>query len=449
MDTRPILLVDDDLEMRRAIQETLNRKGFPTEEASDGRQALERISKGGLRMVISDVRMPAMDGLTLLREVRRQAPSLPFLLITAFGTVREAVQAVKEGAVDYLLKPFSVEELLEKVRSAQSPAPQAAGAEGLITRDNRMLEILEMARSVAASDVNIVITGESGTGKELLARFIHAASPRSRLPLVSVNCASIPDTLLESELFGHEKGAFTGASQRRIGKFEMADQSTLLLDEIAEMRVSLQAKLLRVLQEKEVERLGGERPIRVDFRVIATTNRDLAQEVLAGRFREDLYYRLNVVLLELPPLRERKGDIPVLAEHFAAEVARRLGMPPKKFHEDAIRALKEKPWKGNVRELKNVVERAVVLSRSFVLTKDDLFLPGQPAAAALAGRLGGVAGGLRSMQKEAILATLRDTGGNRTEAARRLGISVRTLRNKLREYGIRGPADSSQGEVPS
>jgi len=346
MDRRPILVVDDDEEMRKAIEETLHRKGYATVSARNGKEALERIDAGGLRLVVTDVRMPEMDGMAVLREARKRCPRLPFLLVTAFGTVSQAVAAVKEGAVDYLLKPFTADTLLEKVRTAQSEGFAQKEDRELVTQSPVMLETLEMARGVALSDVAVVITGESGTGKELLARYIHKNSPRRTRSLVTVNCASIPDTLLESELFGHEKGAFTGASQRRIGKFETAHESTLLLDEIAEMRTALQAKLLRVLQEKEVERLGSDRPIRVDFRLIATTNRDLQEEVCSGRFREDLYYRINVVPIHLPPLREKKEDIPLLVDHFSREVTERLGMPSKSFSRNALEALQARPWRG-------------------------------------------------------------------------------------------------------
>lgn len=437
MDTRPILVVDDDAEMRSAIQETLQRKGYATVVAANGMEALEQIDKGGLRLVISDIRMPEMDGLTLMREGKKSCSWLPFLLVTAFGTVKEAVEAVKEGAVDYLLKPFTAEDLLAKISCVSFESSQDRldeDGQALVTRNPKMLEILEMARGVAASDVNVVITGESGTGKELMARYIHQNSSRRENTFVSVNCASIPDTLLESELFGHEKGAFTGASQRRIGKFEAAHKSTLLLDEIAEMRTALQAKLLRVLEEKEVERVGGERPISVDFRVIATTNRDLDEEVAAGRFREDLYYRLNVVPVELPPLRERPEDIPLLAEHFNRELVKRLGTPPKTFSEEAIEALLVGLWKGNIRELKNVVERAAVLSRSPILDVNGLFLSERFGPSEKGEAPKRPAKGLRAAEKELILQTLEEAGGNRTQTARILGISVRTLRNKLKEY---------------
>ena len=435
MSSRLILVVDDEEEMRKAIQETLHRKGYETVSARNGREALERIDKGGLALVISDVRMPEMDGLILLREARKRAPWLPFLLITAFGTVQQAVQAVKEGASDYLLKPFTAEELLEKIRIARNQSASERQDHGIVTQNARLLEILEMAKGVAVSDVNVVITGESGTGKELLARYIHLNSPRRSLPLVTVNCASIPENLLESELFGHEKGAFTGASQRRTGTFELANHSTLLLDEIAEMRNTLQAKLLRVLQEREVERIGGDRPIRVDFRVIATTNRDLNQEVASGRFREDLYYRLNVVPMHLPALRERADDIALLAVHFSGEITQRLGVPAKSFTARALKALEERPWKGNIRELKNIVDRAVVLCRAAVLDLEDLRLGDRFAPGENKRELHLPVDGLRAMEKDVILRTLKEAGGNRTQTARLLGISIRTLRNKLKEYG--------------
>ena len=434
MDTRPILVVDDDEEMRKAIEETLHRKGYETVSARNGKEALERIDEGGLQLVVTDVRMPVMDGMTVLREARKRCPRLPFLLVTAFGTVSQAVAAVKEGAVDYLLKPFTADILLDKVRASQSEGSDQKEERELVTHNPAMLETLEMARGVALSDVAVVITGESGTGKELLARYIHENSPRRARSFVTVNCASIPDTLLESELFGHEKGSFTGASQRRIGKFETAHESTLLLDEIAEMRTTLQAKLLRVLQEKEVERLGSDRPIRVDFRLIATTNRNLQEEVSSGRFREDLYYRINVVPIHLPPLREKKEDIPLLVEHFSQEVTQRLGMPPKSFSQNALEALQTRPWKGNVRELKNVVERAVVLARPCMLEEGDLFLGDGPNSKEKGNGLSVPVRGLRAMEKEAIIETLKQTGGNRTQTAKILGISVRTLRNKLKEY---------------
>jgi len=449
MDMRPILIVDDELEMRKAIEGTLHRKGYATVSAASGKEALARIDQGGLRLVVADVRMPEMDGMAVLREARKRCPRLPFLLVTAFGTVRQAVEAVKEGAVDYLLKPFTAEELLDKVRCAEAETPAQKDPHGLVTKNPAMLEILEMARGVAVSDVAVVITGESGTGKELLARYIHRNSPRRALSLVTVNCASIPDTLLESELFGHEKGAFTGASQRRIGRFETAHQSTLLLDEIAEMRTALQAKLLRVLQEKEVERLGSDRPIRVDFRLIATTNRDLQQEVQTGRFREDLYYRINVVPIHLPSLRERREDIPVLVQHFTRDITQRLGMTAKSFSPRALEVLQSRPWKGNVRELKNVVERAVVLARPSILEEADLFLGQGPAPAEGARASSSAAGGLRAMEKEAILETLKQTGGNRTRTAKILGISVRTLRNKLKEYDDFSGARIAGWESPS
>jgi len=423
--------------MQKAIEEILRRKGYSTVSARNGKEALQRIEEGGLRMVISDVRMPEIDGITLLGECRRRAPWLPFILISAVGNVREAVEAVKKGAEDYLMKPFSVDELLAKIRSMDLEVSFDHPQSGIVTRNNRMLEILGMAKGVAASDVSVVITGESGTGKELLARFLHDHSSRGNAPFVTVNCASIPETLLESELFGHEKGSFTGANQRHTGKFEMAHEGTLLLDEIGEMRPSLQAKLLRVLQEKEVDRVGGERPVRVDFRTIATTNRDLLKEVVGGRFREDLYYRLNVVPFHLPPLRERVEDIPLLVDHFNGLIAHRLGLPPKEFSARAVKKLKDLAWRGNVRELKNVVERAVVLSRSPLLEVNDLYLDESqgPAAVAAERAVRQPVQGIRAMEKELILKTLKDTAGNRSHTARLLGISVRTLRNKLKEFG--------------
>jgi DNA-binding NtrC family response regulator len=440
-DARPILVVDDEEQMQKAMEELLQRKGYRTVCARNGKEALQRIEQGGLRMVISDVRMPEVDGITLLSECRRRAPWLPFILISAVGNVREAVEAVKKGAEDYLMKPFSVDELLAKIRSMDLATTFDSRDGGIVTRNPRMLEILGMAKGVAASDVSVVITGESGTGKELLARFLHDHSGRRNAPFVSVNCASIPETLLESELFGHEKGSFTGANHRRTGKFEMAHEGTLLLDEIGEMRPSLQAKLLRVLQEKEVERVGGERPVRVDFRTIATTNRELLKDTLDGRFREDLYYRLNVVPFHLPPLRERAEDIPLLVEHFNGLIAHRLGLPPKEFSDQAVKKLRELSWRGNIRELKNVVERAVVLSKAPVLEPGDLYLDagagtGNAERAVVERAARRPAKGIRAMEKDLILKTLQDNDGNRSHTARMLGISVRTLRNKLKAFGL-------------
>ena len=321
MDTRPILVVDDDEEMRKAIEDTLHRKGYATVSTGNGKEALERIDSGGLRLVVTDIRMPEMDGMALLREARKRSPALPFLLVTAFGTVSQAVEAVKEGAVDYLLKPFTAEVLLEKVGSTQPQASPVKEDSGLVTQDPAMLEILEMSRGIAGSDVTVVITGESGTGKELVARAIHHNSTPEQ-PFVAVNCSAIVPTLMESELWGHERGAFTGAHQRKIGRMELAGSGTLFLDEIGDLSLELQAKLLRVLQEKSFERVGGTTAIPFNARVISATHHRLEALVQEKKFREDLYFRLKVSVISLPPLRERREDIPVLVAHLLKKINR-------------------------------------------------------------------------------------------------------------------------------
>ena len=367
---------------------------------------------------------------------------MPVVIMTAYGSVESAVEALKLGATEYIQKPFPLERLEEvvtrlkaKVVSGEeerdkSNQPQAEPP-GFLTHNARVLQIIKMLESVASSPATILIQGESGTGKEVLARYVHSISPRAKQPFVAVNCAALPDGLLESELFGYEKGAFTGALARRCGKFELAHQGTLLLDEIGEMSLGLQAKLLRVLQEREVDRLGARHPIPIDVRVIATTNRNLMHAVHEGRFREDVYYRLSVMPVTLPPLRDRPEDIPVLAEYFAERSFRRNSRPGSGITEEALSYLKTRRWKGNVRELENVIERAVLLAGSgplrieHVTFEDHVLRPEvnpQPT------------GTIWEMERNLILRTLERHGGNRTHAARTLGISIRTLRNKLREY---------------
>ncbi len=434
-----ILVVDDDMEMRLALAEALKRKGYSVSIACNGKEALEEFGEGRYRMVISDVKMPGMDGMEVLREIKRLSPTTPVLLVTAFGTVEKAVEAVKEGAVDFILKPFTLEALEEMVEKALKPQTDAESfqtkGKAFLTRDPVMRRIISMAMVVAESDATVLITGESGTGKELMARFIHEHSKRKDSPFVAVNCAAIPEGLLESELFGHEKGAFTGALNQRQGKFEQANTGTLLLDEISEMDLRLQAKLLRVIQEKEVERLGGKNPIPLDIRIIATTNRDLKKDVKEGRFREDLYYRLNIFPIDLPPLRERKEDIVFLAEYFMKRFSTKYAKHLEGISKEAIEYMEGYHWKGNIRELENTIERAVLLSSGKVLEKEHLVMgcgitEDSPLEDTTSGHTT-----LREMERELICRTLQDVGGNRTKAARILGISVRTLRNKLKEYG--------------
>ncbi|MBI5491410.1 MAG: sigma-54-dependent Fis family transcriptional regulator [Deltaproteobacteria bacterium] len=454
-----ILIVDDEAEMRLAIKEALTRKGYSVELAPDGREAMRKIGEAPFDMVISDLKMPGMGGMELLKSIKKTAPHTPVLLITAFGTIQKAVEAVKEGAVDFILKPFTLDALESTVEKAlmlrEGPRQDDARGKTMVSSDPSMKRVISMALTAAASDATVLISGESGTGKELFARLIHANSPRADRPFVPVNCASIPDGLLESELFGHEKGAFTGAIAARQGKFEQADTGTILLDEISEMDIRLQAKLLRIIQEKEVERLGGKSPIPLDIRIIATTNREMKKEVAAGRFREDLFYRLNIFPLLLPPLRERGGDIVHIADHFLNKFAAKYSRRVEVISDEALDLIKRNRWRGNIREMENTIERAVLVSQGKTLELEHLLM-GQDDAeldiiekdeAACTGPAPGKASNdktnnenannmtLREMEKGLICKTLDGVEGNRTRAAKVLGISVRTLRNKLKEYG--------------
>ena len=472
-EARSVLVVDDEPSMRLALTESLRRNGFGVSHAVDGREAIERLAQCKPWLVLTDMKMPRLGGIEVLKEIKKRSPGTAVVVMTAYGTVETAVEAMKHGASDYLLKPFATE-ALERVlarleETGTDPAPgQEAGrwpARSILTEDPGMVRLLGMAEVVAMSQATVLIHGESGTGKELLARFIHSRSPRAHRPFIAVNCAALPDGLLESELFGHERGAFTGALVRKLGKFEMAHTGTLLLDEISEMDLGLQAKLLRVLQEREVDRIGGREPVRVDIRVIATTNRSLRTEVDRGRFREDLYYRLNVFPILLPPLRERRPDIPVLARHFVEAAAARNGLPVPVLSEAAAEVVCARPWKGNVRELENVVERAVLMASAGTIQPEHFqfdesqspgvspvttargsladtrpALPPASSAGASSAADASSGGSLWEMERELIFKTLAKVNGNRTHAAKVLGISIRTLRNKLREYRQLGEA---------
>ena len=439
-----VLIVDDDPSMRTALMETVKRLGYSVQGAVDGMDALDRITRFRPWMVLTDLKMPRLNGLELIKEIKARAPQVTIVLMTAYGTIETAVEAMKLGASEYLLKPFSMD-LLERVivnlksgreeETATGHASHQTDTRALLTQDPGMIRLLSTIEGVASSQATVLIQGESGTGKELLARFIHNRSPRAHRPFIAVNCAALPDGLLESELFGHERGAFTGALIKKIGKFEMAHTGTLLLDEISEMNLSLQAKLLRVLQEREVDRIGGRDPVSVNIRVIATTNRGLYREVEQGRFREDLYYRLNVFPVTVPPLRERTIDIPLLARHFVSQSAIRNGLTPPMLSESASAHLQRLAWKGNVRELENVMERAVLLAGPGPIlpehcpleqSEDSPIQPARPQQPAN--------GSLWEMERELIFKTLARVKDNRTHAAKELGISIRTLRNKLREY---------------
>jgi len=427
--TKPILVVDDDSSMRAALSEAIQRLGHRVVMCDSATDAIARLNQSVYSLIITDMKMPKMDGLTFLKEVRRRVGNLPVLVITGFGTVENAVESMKEGATDYLMKPFSFDTLSKTVESIIT---RSAPEKDILTENAEMRKIVQLAGNLAGNDITVLITGESGTGKELLARHIHRLSKRKDKTFVAVNCAAIPDNLLESELFGHEKGAFTGALERKKGKVELADGGSILLDEIGEMPMLLQAKLLRVLQEREIDRVGGKEPVRVDVRVIATTNRDLARECAEGRFREDLFYRLNVFPLRVPPLRERPEDIEFLSNEFVKTFSAAAGKQIQGCTAEAVAVLKNMPWRGNVRELENVIQRAVFLASGDQVDMVDLMVD-------TAGPAQTAKGNLKDMERDAILKTLKEVNGNKTMAAKRLGVSVRTVRNKLNEYGQKMP----------
>ena len=436
--TLPILVVEDDRDLREALCDTLALAGYQALSAADGHAALAMLERQQVGLVVSDVQMQPMDGHVLLREIKAHHPYVPVLLMTAYGMIERAVQAMRDGASDYLVKPFEPDRLLAEV--ARYMLPSFAGdADDVVAHDPAMLEALQLAQRVAASDATVLVSGESGTGKEVVARFIHRHSSRKAKPFVAINCAAIPENLLESTLFGYEKGAFTGAAQSHAGKFEQAQGGTLLLDEISEMPLPLQAKLLRVLQEREVERVGGHKAIALDIRVIATSNRDMAKEVENGRFREDLYYRLNVFPVHMPPLRARPADIVPLARHFLSRLGARLGRAGLALSTEAEAELTRYFWPGNIREMENVMQRAVIMAPGGVVDVEHLYLPVSrvpQAQAAVAAALpaAGAAVDMKSVERSHIMETLAAVNGSRKQAAQRLGISERTLRYKLQHY---------------
>jgi two-component system response regulator FlrC len=447
MNAAAVLIVEDDPALREALTDTLEMAGYPVTVACDGQGALERLEEQDIGMVVSDVHMGRMDGHALLARIRTLAPDLPVVLMTAYGTIEKAVDAMRAGATDYLVKPFEAGVLVDMVnRYLPGERPLQAG---LVAVDERSRQLAALATRVAATDATVMICGESGSGKEVFARFIHEHSPRNGKPFVAINCAAIPENMLEAVLFGYEKGAFTGAYRTQAGKFEQAQGGTLLLDEISEMDLGLQAKLLRVLQEREVERLGGRELISLDVRVLATTNRNMREQVAAGRFREDLYYRLNVFPLNLPPLRARPADILPLAERQLERYCRQ-GRAMPRFSAAAQQRLLNHTWPGNVRELDNVIQRALILLNGDVIEVADLcFEEETPRAAEDAVMLDedngreGLGEDLKSREYQLILEALEADRGSRKAAAERLGISPRTLRYKLarmREQGIAVPA---------
>ncbi len=448
MNKRPVLVVDDDPSMRMALSESLLSCGYQVEAAVDGADALTKFNKGKFDVVITDMRMPKVGGIEVLRGIKKVSPETHVIVITAYGTVNTAVQAMKEGASDFIMKPFSLDDLESVVKNVFSRRENDEGEskdeeetrlsfKEIITCDKKMISLLELLKCVSKSKSSVLIQGESGTGKELFARYIHRYSNRSHMPFVAVNCAAVPHNLLESEMFGYERGAFTGALQRRLGKFELADGGTLLLDEISEMDMQLQAKLLRAIQEGEIDRLGGREPISVNVRIIATTNSDLKKDISEKKFREDLFYRLNVIPVTIPPLRNRMSDIHLLSNYFLRKYSELIGKKPA-LSDEAEALLKSYTWPGNVRELENVIERAVLIAdRGAVqpehlhLEKDErVYVEVDSATVSLKGST------LWEMEKNLIVETLKEVNGNKTKASKILGISVRTMRNKLHEYKL-------------
>ncbi len=445
-----VLVVDDEASARSGLEKLLRQSGYVVDTAKDGKEALTLVAENSPEVVLTDLKMPEMDGMTLLAKLRESDRDLPVIVATAFGDVTSAVAAMRAGASDYLTKPIDIDALLVAIERArerralrieaenlrrQLRERDAEGLQGLIGSSPAMQKVYRVARQVAASRATVLITGESGTGKGELARAIHVLSPRAKAPFVSLHCAAIPETLLESEMFGHERGSFTGAEKRRIGKFEQAMGGTLFLDEIGDISPLVQTKLLRVLQERALERVGGNETIAVDVRVIAATNRDLTAEVREGRFREDLYYRLNVVRLEMPPVRLRGSDVLVLANAFLRRFAEDNSKPVEELSDEARDKILAHRWPGNVRELENAIERAVVLCEGSRIEADDLpFEAAQPMRGAV--RVPGAT--MAEIERWAILATLEATEGSTTKAAELLDISVRTIQYRLHEYGLVG-----------
>jgi DNA-binding NtrC family response regulator len=469
-----LLIVDDERGILVALRGLFSKEGYEVDTAESGEEALAKVSAGLFHVVITDLSMKGMSGLDLLREIRRLDPESAVLMITAYGSQRIAVEAMKAGAEDYLPKPFDNDELRIKVRKVmetqllklahrqllEQVRLETGRFEEMIGRSRAMLRVFETIEKVAPTDVTVLIRGESGTGKELVARAIHFRSPRASGPFVAVNCAAFSRELVESELFGHEKGAFTGAVARRAGKFEAADGGTLFLDEIADMSLETQAKLLRAIQEKQFERIGGNHPLSVDARIIAATNQDLEAMVADGRFREDLYYRIKVVEIRVPPLRSRREDIPLLAQFFLEDACRRFGTPHKQLTPEAMRACVENPWRGNVRSLRAALEQAVILSPAAEITCADLFGSGEPgapsahpwhgSAAAAGGDSAASPNGaddalgfraakekfVTQWEREYLVRALQATGGNISRAAERVGMYRQSFQQKMRELGI-------------
>ncbi|MGH7408374.1 MAG: sigma-54-dependent transcriptional regulator [Candidatus Methylomirabilales bacterium] len=451
-----ILVVEDKPSMRRMLRETLEGAGYKVDEAADGEEALKKLSLNHYQLILTDLKLPRKDGLAVLRAAREVASNLPVILMTAYGTVESAVQAMKDGAVDFLAKPFDsdyllrlMERVLERCRLytenlvLKEGFAEKLGFPKIVGASRAIQQVSALIQKVAPSNATALLLGESGTGKELFARALHQMGTRAGRPFIAINCAAIPDTLLENELFGHEKGAYTGAQAQKQGKFELADTGTLFLDEIGDLSPAVQAKLLRVLQDGAFERVGGTRPIQVDVRIIAATNTDLTRAVRERRFREDLFFRLNVFPISIPPLRERPEDIPMLVTHFVHRFAQEMRKEVREVTPEALRALMAYPWPGNVRELENFIERAVILAAGPTLTVQDFALgvkrgrgelePDLP----LTGSLHEVSARASARAERNLIArTLQGTGGNKSKAAEALRVSYKTLLNKIKEYGI-------------
>ena len=453
--TTQILIVDDDPGHLISVKTVIRSWGYAVETADDGSDAVDMVKSTPVDLILMDVRMTKMSGIEALKQIKAYNPAIPVIIMTAYSSVDSAVEAIKSGAYDYLIKPMDFDVLKLTIERASEHAGLREENRALkehlqadydianfIGRSQPMKKLVEMMSMIAPSEATVLITGESGTGKELIARSLHFNSPRKEKPLVVVNCAAITETLLESELFGHEKGSFTGADKRREGRFMQADQGTIFLDEIAETSSTMQAKLLRALQEKEIQRVGGEETLKVDVRIIAATNRNLEKEVATGNFREDLFYRLNVMPLIVPPLKERREDIPLLAQHFLKKFAEKNRKTIKGFIPLAMDMLLNYPWPGNVRELENTIERAVILVTGEHITEAQLPLSITEQYVAFENRPTGAnqildgTHSLEDIEKEAIIAALTASGGNKAEAARRLGITRKTLHNKLKSYGL-------------
>jgi DNA-binding NtrC family response regulator len=442
-----ILVVDDEPNARTALAEILKGEGYSVETAGDGFKAMARMAEFAPDLVLTDLKMPGLDGVELMKKVKEQNAELPVVVMTAFGAVETAVSAMREGAADYLQKPLNSDELLivleralERTRlrretsELRSQLRERYSFENIVGSSPEMQAVFKSVAQIAPSRATILVSGDSGTGKELVAAAIHHRSPRASGPFVRLHCAALAETLLESELFGHERGAFTGADRKREGRFEQANGGTLFLDEIGEISLATQVKLLRVLQEREFERVGGNQTVHVDVRVIAATNRDLKEMVAAGRFREDLYYRLNVINLTLPSLRQRASDVPALAIHFLKRYAEENGKTVSTISDAALTLLANHPWPGNVRELENVIERAVVLAEGDAL--EPQHLPPEFVAASRRGGAPQIPGAtMDEIERYAIMKTLEASGGSTSRAADTLGISVRKIQYKLQEYG--------------